>query len=106
MQVSSPPVQSALCVRMVRSGTFRKSRVHQDLLQLDFGLPGHPQSRHVETFVVTEATLRLLSVNPEQNNKCSQTRRFREKTTPPVTRVAEVFCNFTALYVNFTIFLI
>lgn len=51
---------------MVRSGTFREPRVDQDLLQLNFGLPGHPQSRHVETFVFTETTFCFLTVNPEQ----------------------------------------
>lgn len=54
---------------MVHSSTFRKSRVDQDLFQLDFGLPGHPQSRHVETFVFTEPTFCFLTVDPEQKQE-------------------------------------
>lgn len=53
---------------MLPSGTFRKSTVDQDLLQLDFGLPGHPQSGHVETFVFTERALCLLSIHPEHTH--------------------------------------
>lgn len=61
----------------VRSGTFGESRVDQDLLQLDFSLPGHPQSRHVETFVITEMIFCLLTVNPEQQHRVKEPSTLR-----------------------------
>lgn len=61
---TSPPTQER--AEQVPSGTFGKAGAQEDLLQLHLGLPGHPQRGHVETFVLTEPTLRLLAVNPEQ----------------------------------------
>lgn len=71
----------------MRSGTFRESRVDQNLLQLDFGLPRHPQRGHVETLVLTEMSLRLLAVDPATTEVRGQRLERLEvgKLLPPVT---------------------
>jgi len=63
----------------VRSGTFGEPGVDQDLLQLHFGLPGHPERRHVQTLVLTEPDLCVLAADPERRQHVNNTSTTRQQ---------------------------
>lgn len=50
--------------------TFWKPRIDEDLFQLNFSFPSHPQGSHVEPFVITEANLCLLPTHSRRNGIC------------------------------------